>query len=130
MYRTKEFKNFSLYFLGKQISQTYFDTQRDSSVNTRMPLYLQSLPSEIFVFVIMHRDGWNYYRTSIPILQSLSGSPYISDQLSWGDAWSLLGYKGKLPGPSWRASVMRNLGHTPAVIENVIPKLSGDLHCC
>ena len=91
-----------------------------------MPLYLQNLPFEIFVFVIMHNAGINYYHTSIPILQSLSGYSYISDQLSWGDAWSLLGYKGKLPSPSWRASVMKNLGHTPAVIEDVVPKLSGD----
>ena len=91
-----------------------------------MPLYLQNLPSEIFVFVILNNVGWKYYHTSIPMLQSLSGYPQISDQLAWGDAWSLLGYKGKLPSPSWRTSVMKNLGYTPAVIEDVIPKLLGE----
>ena len=90
-----------------------------------MPQYLQNLPSEIFVFVILQNGGWRYYHTSIPILRELSGAPHISDQLQWGDAWSLLGYKGKLPSPSWTTSVMKNLGYTPAVIEDVIPKLLG-----
>ena len=93
-----------------------------------MPLYLQNLPSEIFVFVILNGAGWKHYQTSIPILQTLSGDSQISDQLAWGDAWLLLGYKGMLPSPSWRNSVMKNLGYTPAVIEGVIPKLLGE-HC-
>ncbi len=95
---------------------------------TTMPLYLQNLPSEIFVFVILQNSGYNYYHTSISILQSLSGYPYISKQLQSGGAWSLLGYKGKLSNPSWTTSVMKNLGYTPAVIEDVIPKLLGKFY--
>ncbi|XP_028401484.1 phosphatidylinositol phosphatase PTPRQ-like [Dendronephthya gigantea] len=108
---------------GLLIASKHFDTQHNSKVLTDMPLYLNNLPSEIFVFVIMQNGGWNYYRTSIPMLKDLSGSDHISEKLAWGDAWALLGYNGQLPSPSWRTSVMKNLGYTPAVIENVIPKL-------
>lgn len=117
---------FYIFFLGEKISYARFDTSGNHSVSTTMPLYLQTIPSEVFVFVILHNAGDdNYYKTSIPILQSLSGAPHISDQLAWGDAWTLLGYKGKLHRPSWRRSVMKNLGYTPAVIEDVIPKTLG-----
>ena len=113
-------------FPGANILQKHFDTLRDAYSSTKMPLFLENLPSEIFVLVIVHSAGYGFYQSSIPVLEALSGDAHISDQMSWGDSWSLLGYKGKLPSPSWRNSVMKNIGYGPAVIEDVIPKLMGE----
>lgn len=92
-----------------------------------MPLFLKNLPMESAVSVVLVKSGGTYYKTSIPILQRLTGNMHIiPDNLALGDAWVLLGYKGKLPNPLWMTSIVRSKGRTPVAYNAIVPRLLGN----
>ena len=92
-----------------------------------MPLFLKNLPMESAVSVVLVKSGGRYYKTSIPILQRLTGNMrIIPDNLALGDAWVLLGYKGVLPTPLWVTSFVQLKGRTPATYSAIVPRILGN----
>ena len=76
----------------------------------------------------MHGAGLSkYHYQGLEHLRRISGKPTTAARIDVNDTWALLGYNGGIPNLFWRDSKVHRWKDVPATVENIVPKLIGNV---